>query len=1491
MPVGDHGDDVVTWKVRVASRASKSGDHEIVETEVGDLVVEIGPWARVGDLVIELAGSHGLCDDPADIGWAGLELADGSMAAADERLCTLPVAHGDRLVVVVGIGDGDAPAPAAAFGAAGAPSVRYGLMPVDEHGGGPLVELDVGLVPIGRNETDNIVVLDDPSVSRRHARLLVGNEVVVTDVGSTNGTAIDGVPVSGDRRLPVGSRLELGDVSFELRAIAPIVVDPSLDDSRPPSGRPTPERGTVAFNREPTVPEPIDEVTITLPEPPTAPEEHRMPWLSIAIPLALAAAMVAVPLIVGGLDRSYIMLSAGFLLMSPIMVLASFWETRRVAARRRRVGLADFRERVESAERRGRAAVDDERRRREVAYPGPTARRRQSRLAETGLWAGAERFDEQVRIGVGRIPTLVRFRRDGGGALWPENQPPLGLDGEACAELERVAASVRHHDAAPVAVPASGLAAVVGERDWADAVVRAIVLQLATALPPTAVRFTIATDEPDAFDWAKWLPHDIGTGTVVAQSDAGIRHVVVVDAVDGSRLLERAELAADAARSGAFVVWAGRRRADIPTTTTTLIEAVGPGGLVGGPPVADVVDLPSGGVVRSVSVDLVGGSEADRWARDLAPLRNPVGGGDPGRLPAAVPIGDVLVDRAALFDPDIVVEAWAQPGPLSARLGRTTAGIATVDLRRDGPHAVIAGTTGAGKSELLQTMVVSLAMSRPPSQVNFLLVDYKGGAAFAECAALPHTVGLVTDLDGTLVRRVLTSLRAEIRRRESILAAAGAKDLVTLEERDPAGAPPSLVIVVDEFASLTTEVPGFVEDMIDLARRGRSLGLHLVLATQRPAGVVSDHLLANANLRIALRVADVHESTDLVGVPDAAAIARTRPGRAVARLGPGDVLHLQTAFCGGRTPVPDGRDRSRDVVVHDFGIEPMGDGAAPVVSVPDDAPTDLCRLVEIATAAAGRSGEPAPRRPWLEPLPARVEMSARLAGGPDGRVTAVVGVADDPDRQSQFVMRYDLGAGSLAVYGAGDAPARFVSAVVAGLVRDRSPADLQIDVIDGETGALRQLESLPHVGSVVDAADSDRISRLLRQLSTSIARRGERGPTRLIVVNDLAGFAGRSERLDGGAAIEALARIATDGPPAGVLVITLAGRRVGVPPVLAASTGRRVVMAMTTDDDAVSLGVDPSLLAVDAPGRAVVDGLAVQTIDLPVSGDWSIEAIAARAVARWGELRAPSVGVLPERIEASAVGASSCRDRPSWGSVLIGLDDRDLRPVEADLADGNLLIAGPLRSGRSTALGSIAASLLTAGRPGRVRPILIAPRSTDWARSPIWSGVGIGEHALPVLRRAGESVGASDGASTVIFVDDTTDLDDEVDEELARLAALTRHTELRIVAAAESVLARRAYGGLVAELRRERRALLLQPDVDLDGDLAGVRLARRSLRPVPPGRGEWVERGVASLVQVAVASHALPTGDTPWGTAPMGGNEPSSYVPPRRRATGPSERS
>src|SRR4029077_4424374 len=225
------------------------------------------------------------------------------------------------------------------------------------------------------------------------------------------------------------------------------------------------------------------------------------------------------------------------------------------------------------------------------------------------------------------------------------------------------------------------------------------------------------------------------------------------------------------------------------------------------------------------------------------------------------------------------------------RYGRTTAvpigigadGPFVVDIRADGPHALIAGTTGAGKSELLQTLIASLAAANRPDAMNFVLIDYKGGSAFKDCARLPHTVGMVSDLDGHLTERALASLAAELKRREEILLAAGAKDIedsweATSRARGLFSPPPAsaaeplprLMLVIDEFASLVAELPDFVAGLGGIAQRGRALGVHLVLATQRPAGVVSADIRANTNLRIALRVTDAAESADVIDVPDAA---------------------------------------------------------------------------------------------------------------------------------------------------------------------------------------------------------------------------------------------------------------------------------------------------------------------------------------------------------------------------------------------------------------------------------------------------------------------------------------------------------------------------------------------------------------------------------------------------------------------------------------------
>ncbi len=220
-------------------------------------------------------------------------------------------------------------------------------------------------------------------------------------------------------------------------------------------------------------------------------------------------------------------------------------------------------------------------------------------------------------------------------------------------------------------------------------------------------------------------------------------------------------------------------------------------------------------------------------------------------------------------------------GTLRALVGSKGIEPLYLDLKNEGPHALVGGTTGAGKSEFLQSWVMGMAAAYSPDRVSFLFVDYKGGAAFADCLHLPHTVGLVTDLSPHLVRRALTSLRAELHYREHLLNRKKAKDLLELQREADPDAPPYLIIIVDEFAALATEVPEFVDGVVDVAARGRSLGLHLILATQRPAGVIKDSLRANTNLRVALRMADEDDATDILGVPDAG-VLRPLHSRAAA---------------------------------------------------------------------------------------------------------------------------------------------------------------------------------------------------------------------------------------------------------------------------------------------------------------------------------------------------------------------------------------------------------------------------------------------------------------------------------------------------------------------------------------------------------------------------------------------------------------------------------
>ena len=344
-----------------------------------------------------------------------------------------------------------------------------------------------------------------------------------------------------------------------------------------------------------------------------------------------------------------------------------------------------------------------------------------------------------------------------------------------------------------------------------------------------------------------------------------------------------------------------------------------------------------------------------------------------------------LLDVLGLDPPDAASiaarwQAGSGGGSTRAVIGTCYDGPFGVNLVRDGPHGLVAGTTGAGKSELLQTLITSLACANRPDEMTFVLVDYKGGSAFSDCAHLPHVTGMVTDLDAHLTQRALALLSAELTRRERVLAAAGAKDIEEYTERagrEPFRPPlPRLVIVIDEFASLVRDLPDFVTGLVGIAQRGRSLGIHLILATQRPSGVVSADIRANTSLRIALRVTDAAESADVIDAPDAAQISRTTPGRGYARLGHASLVPFQAGRIGGRRPGATATARPWLRAAGWAGLgrpEPRRPEDPAGRQAEDEAQSaesgDLRVLVaEIRRAAAGL-GIPAQPSPWLAPLP------------------------------------------------------------------------------------------------------------------------------------------------------------------------------------------------------------------------------------------------------------------------------------------------------------------------------------------------------------------------------------------------------------------------------------------------------------------------------------------------------------------------------------------
>lgn len=965
---------------------------------------------------------------------------------------------------------------------------------------------------------------------------------------------------------------------------------------------------------------------------------------------------------------------------------------------------------------------------------------------------------------------------DGSSRLW-ERRP-----GHADAHTVTIGLGDRAWEAAPdhvladvpvsVRVGPGDALGIVGDAEAARAVARSVLVQLVAAHGPADLAIAVAGD-PAPWAWTAWLPHDVELLGFAAAASSGLL------VLDGDDLATTGPPAGEVAT----LVLATRPEA-LAAWCTAVLD-------LRGRPVLD------GEPVDPAAMSLATATGA---ARALARFV------DPEHLAARVPDAvdfDALPGHRALDAAALAARWRASDGVPRCVLGRTAEGPLELDLDRDGPHALVAGTTGAGKSELLRTLVAGLALTTGPEDLTFLLVDFKGGAAFDACADLPHVVGMVTDLDGTLAPRVLRSLEAELRRREHVLRACGASDLAA--HRRLGGVLARLVVVVDELATLVAELPGFVPALVSLAQRGRSLGVHLVLATQRPRGAITDDVRANTALRICLRTTEREEAVDVVADPRPAAFRRDRPGRAAVRRGEGRVEVVQVAHASG--------------AVADAGAPVAAAGEEPAF----ERSTQLVWSVRLACEAATLAGILPPRRPWLAALPTLV----RLADLPAGSVALL----DDPDRQAQPPYAWDRGRGHLLVCGAAGSGTSGALLAVGAAAATASAADVHLYAVDAD-GSLATLAALAHTGDVLAAGDRSRVARLLRRLRAGIEHGRPAGaPAVVLLVDGLDALRASFDDVAGLAVLADLASILADGPARGVHVAASIRRPGGLPASMTSAFAERWLLRLADPSEAAAWGVPAQAVTASPPGRAAVVGGG------PGEDPWRAAQVAMVGeddLHRLGGVPAPAgraepIGALPALV--GTVG------RPSAGPgrlvLPIGLADDDLGPVSLVLHAGDhLLVAGPPRSGRTSALRLL---VLQVRRASPDVHVVVAGPTGERLRA-------VADAHLDDARLHDTGLGAQ---PLLVVVDDAERVDDD-----GRLAALAARPDVHLLVAARADALRGLHGHWTQAVRRRRSGLLLSPGRD-DGDLLGVVLPRRPWTAWVPGRAELVDAGHVRLVQLA----------------------------------------
>ena len=770
-----------------------------------------------------------------------------------------------------------------------------------------------------------------------------------------------------------------------------------------------------------------------------------------------------------------------------------------------------------------------------------------------------------------------------------------------------------------------------------------------------------------------------------------------------------------------------------------------------------------------------------------------------------------------------------------------------------GPHGLCVGATGSGKSELLRSLVAALAASHSPEELNLVLVDFKGGATFLGCDILPHTAAVITNLEreATLVERMQDALSGEMNRRQEFLRSAG--NFANVGDynaaRGEAEAMPALVIVIDEFSELLGQHPDFADLFGAIGRLGRSLHIHLLLASQRLEEGKLRGLESHLSYRIGLKTFSAAESRQVLGVTDAYHLP-ARPGSGYLKSDAEELTRIQACYVSG--PVTR-QVLSRHSAVHKRGPEvkvfrgwsQVDAAEAPQFEV-DESTTVLEEIVAAAQVEALAKKQKA-HRIWLPPLPSVVELSTvaspLLSAGSVPALNAVVGIIDRPYYQRQDPLLLDLSAdgGHVAVCGGPQSgKSTCLNTVVAALAARHSPREVRFYVIDCAS-RLSNLQRLPHVAAVAAKSEVEKVRRIVDEVAGLIRRPEERETFLVIDGWHNFGTAGADFENLG----EAITAIAADGPSARVHLVIATSRWTAMRPAIRDLIANRIELRLAEAMDSL-IDRKAQQAIPKAPGR----GLNVNAEQMLIAKTSNQDL--AHIARLYGDVApVPALKLLPEHLEVVPVGAP--------GSIPWGIGGPDLEAMAWDPQGcAHLVCIGSQGAGKSTFLSTIMHGLCELDRAsvrlvviderrshlGDLDPAMVAAyaATSAAAREAIADTV----HTLK-LRLPGTEVTPQqlldrswwEGPEIYLVVDDLDLVSEIALSPLIEILPHARDIGLHLVIARKSGgIGRALFGGFLAILRDLQPAVLLL-DADRDeGTIFGMKPSSQV-----PGRGNWSLRG------------------------------------------------